>query len=727
MGLASMHSDGFNAEKASYNRDNRLNQAEFAPGQGGDSSMDDDMFTGSDMDMDIFSDDMSPANTNGMDFGFGGGDGGDGGFGGFNGFNNGFNQQGAVQEKSTEDKFFEGVVAFGKGFSSFTKEFTSSFGKVTPMFWYKWGYSSLKIGIGMVAGGIVLRLFGVKPALDISVGGCLTSAVGSIAYMFSKEDANKCNDLYREGALTSVAEPADTDVGGFDFSGESDFDGFDVGGEGGDEEEYEEYEDEEEEDWGFEESTQEVSTPVDMETALNELTEINKGMYTRQYLWEAFTKVIPNIMPNFSNMRTEPDGSELFLEWNEYLREAAECGGCKQDNLPELEKLQENVFIIKLECTRPVGMKADVVANELASIYAYRCDGSTEEKQGIFAKADTIGKHCIITIFNGKKALISLKDMMDVEKDFFLDTSNVIPAILGVNPLGEVIKCDFKDLESIIVTGMPRSGKSWFVQALLTQMCAFSSPKELIFYICDPKEGVSDFKEFKLPHVKKFVSGDQAIVKELNHIVRVEGARRKSILAAGKCVNIWDYKKKYPDVEIPILYVVIDEVVTLAERMEKEVKQEFQGYLVELISQLPSLGIRAFLIPHVIKNDIIVKTATDLVPCKISIRGDAEHIEKATGSKPKDFPYKLANKGDMAVKLTGFPNTLFVHGAALTKSNPENNAVFDYMCRLWAKLEPDTITDSVAVDKGLDAEHKKILDNIEQELNIDDDDFDIFK
>ena len=212
----------------------------------------------------------------------------------------------------------------------------------------------------------------------------------------------------------------------------------------------------------------------------------------------------------------------------------------------------------------------------------------------------------------------------------------------------------------------------------------------------DPKDDVSDFKDFKLPHVKKFVSGDNNIVKTLNNLVKVEGPRRKKIIGDAGFVNIWDYKEQNPDVKLPIIYVVIDEVVTLASRMDKETNNEFRMLLRELISQLPALGIRAFLIPHVLNNDIIEKKTSDLVPCKISVCGDADHIEKATGSKPKEFPYRLVNKGDMAVKLTGFYNTLYVHGPALTESNPKNKALFDYMRRSWGKLCPEETGDSVA-------------------------------
>jgi S-DNA-T family DNA segregation ATPase FtsK/SpoIIIE len=110
--------------------------------------------------------------------------------------------------------------------------------------------------------------------------------------------------------------------------------------------------------------------------------------------------------------------------------------------------------------------------------------------------------------------------------------------------------------------------------------------------------------------------------------------------------------------------------------------------LTVLVSQLPALGIRIFMIPHVIKNDIIAKTTTDLIQCRISVMGSPDHIESTTGTKPREFNIRLSNVGDMAVKIpTVQAHTFFSHGAAITDSNVENNNFFDYLTKLWNKLD----------------------------------------
>lgn len=757
MGATDMLQSGFDADTARYNRDNRLNPAEFAPGQGEPIAMDDSMFP------------TSTTQNNTGQFndvfgsGFGGGAGGniadpfsanasspmgvfDTGTGGLGVGGNSLTvpNQGAMQaqpQKDASDKFWDAMIAGGKGFSGFIKDISGSFGLVTPLFWTKYGLRTCYIGIGTTALGVVTKLFGLDSGLKLAIGGALATAVSVTIWMFSADNARNCRSEYKDEDNSQqnfnnpTPEPAFSGVGGdFDMGdsfGNGDFSGFDSGSSGddwGDSSSDDEWEtggfsDDDEDEWGEMiddiDSSAQPEAGMSAEEALNSMQEIPKGMYTREYLYDMFTKVLPTMKPDFYVLRDIDDDDDVFLAWDERLQEAAGVSGCKDEDYPELTSLQENLFTIIVTCTRPRGLKTDQLAAELANIYAYR-NGTRDDR--VFAKADNIGASCKITIFSGAAAMISLKDMMLVDTKFIKDSDNYMPVILGVDQLGNIIHADFKKLESVIITGMPRSGKSWFVQAVLTQLCAFVSPEELNIYICDPKEGISDFKAFVLPHVKKFVSADMKIVETLRNLVKIEAPRRKKIIGDAGFVNIWDYKTRYPDMKIPIIYVVVDEVVTLASRMDKDTNNEFRMLLRELISQLPALGIRAFLIPHVLNNDIIEKKTSDLVPCKISICGDADHIEKATGSKPKDFPYQLTNKGDMAVKLSGFNNTLYVHSPALTKSNPENNELFDYLRRVWTKLEPESATDGVAKDAENDAANRRILIAAEN----DELDFDLF-
>lgn len=735
--------DDFDADAARAERQNRMNPPEFAPGQSDDDDFFNDDLFGSDSSMDS-GNGTQPSMMNPQAGGFGMSP-----MGGMNGM--GTQGQGGMNPQmsgtSTEDKVFDAAAKGAKGAFNFSKELVSSFKGLTPKFWSVWGSNTFVVS-GVCAGvGLVLTLFGVKSlGFNMLIGGILSAGTGGLVLMCNVEKAKECTSKYVDGDVTQQSQGQPTSVDnsdfnsdfggsddGFDFGSDDDGDDFDFGSDDDDDGDFDFGSDDDSEDdfssddffsTAGESLSSEPAEAMSTEDALNSLVVPDKGIYTRQYLYEAFTKVLMNITPSFSKVELLDEDSNEFLFWNEKLREACEATGIKEESLPDLEKLEKNLFTFKLTFNRPIGLKADLVATEISTLYAY-ADG--EFNSSVYAKADAIGKKCIITVFTGKSAMISVRDMYDNCKDFMLDTKNYMPVVIGVNHMGKVIKTDFKKIESVLITGMPRSGKSWFVQAILTQMCAFVPPSELNIYVCDPKEGISDFKAFKLPHVKKFVSGDLNIVNTLRSVVKDLAPKRKKIIGDAGFVNIWDYKEKNPTVHMPIIYVLIDEVVTLAERMEKEVKQEFQGLLVELISQLPALGIRAFLIPHVVKNDIIAKTATDLIPCRISVCGDAGHIESSTGTKPRDFPYKLNNKGDMAVRLPAVaPETMFIHGPALSDSNVKNNDLFEYLLKVWEKLEPDEVGDSVAAGHLSEEMDNKALDNLDLSDDSLDDDIDVF-
>lgn len=733
----------FDADEARYNRQNRINQPEVPPTQ-----TDDSIFNPSPINSQLGGD-----NAGGNGDIFNSGVGGNGSFGAFGGspqqgqdiFGAGGQLQPQQQQgDDIEDKFYKAVGVGAKGTANFFKDFGKSFQGLPLSYWQKYGKNVMWVGIACFFVGIVGKFVGWQSGLQCAVGGCLAGAIGVFTFMMMTEKIKNGDD---EGEIgfdgedqiqdTMNAMPDDMgwdatpdqgwgssdDFG--DTSGDDDF-GDDFG------DDYEDdYGDNEDDDWDFSSTvSQGASEGMSADEAFNSTQEVPIGMYTRQYLYDNFCKVLPTITPGFSHMQEIDEDSDDFLYWGDKLREAAQVAGCKEDYLPELQRLQKNLFTIILTCDRPQGFKAEQVSEELANIYAYKDDGTLDDK--VYATYVNVGLSCIITIFNGNTEMITVKDTYSEVKDFILDSKNYLPVVLGVDQLGKVICCDFKKVESCIIAGMPRSGKSWTVQSVITQMCAFVSPSELIFYIIDPKADTSDFRSFKLPHVKRFacrytqetggvVNPDkEEILATLDYIVNKEAPRRKKMIGSADCVNIWDYRKKYPDVKLPLLYVIIDEAVTLAEDMGKDEKRIYQGYVTQIITQFPNLGIRAFLIPHVVKNDIIKKTATDSMKCRISVNGSPDHIESSTGTKPKDFKFKLSHVGDMAVYMPEVQRqTMFVHSAILSDSNEKNNDIFDYLRRVWGKLEPDEIADSVAAKADVEKENKELLDDFSKKFNDD--------
>lgn len=721
MGLQDTNLGGFDADQSAYNRQNRVNPPEYAPGQG-DNSMDD-----------IFSNSVGATqSTQSM-----GNMSGDNVFGNalssgqnnMNGFG-GFGQQQQQVAKSDDEKFWEIAGVAWKAFKAFFTDFVQSFGKVTPCFWSDCGMRIAITSAVVVVIGVVIKLFGIKFGMQLAAGGCFSGAVGICMWMFLLEAGKACSSMYKEdNKEQEVPQDENLDVfgensdpfGGSDSFGDDDADSFNDGFDdfGSDDSDDDDWGDDDF-DWGDEE--EEEAQPIegeDKDKALESMPEVPKGMYTRQFLYEQFTKVLPCYKPDFYTMHEYEDDDETFLFWGDKLQEAAQAVGMSEDNLPELQSLKENLFTIVFECDRPKGFKPEVIGQELASIYSYEM-----EKNNIVSyEVRPVGLSCFITLYTGESAAISLRDMYKQFEDFMLDSNKLIPVVVGVDTAGRTMGVDLKNVESILVTGKPRSGKTWFVQCLLYQMCAFNSPDDVNIYILDPKDDVSDYKRLYIPHIKRFEQSDKGVLNVLRYLINQEATRRRKIIGSADCVKIWDYREKYPEVKLPVIYVVIDEMATFASRMDKETKNEFRDMLRILITQLPSIGIRAIMIPHALKDDIIQKTTSDLIMCRISVKGDAEDIERVTGAKPREFRHVLVNQGDMAVRIKEInPDAMFIHAPILTNSSHENEELFAYMKRVWAKLCPDSIKGSYAESNETDKEQEELLNNLQDTSILDDDD-----
>jgi hypothetical protein len=575
------------------------------------------------------------------------------------------------------------LVGLADSFASFTSTKRADFGRLTVHY-------SIVFGVM----GLLVRIFGGLPVgLDILLGCGIASAIGVQVFSYFYDQSIEMEEDTLRG-LSSGDHPFQTpepnlfsvDDDSFDdddslFS--EDFEEDDLF-ENDFEEEDDFFEDdffEDEEDDVTLVSTKEEFDPKRAEAVLDSTSSTK--MMTRAYLYEKFHTVLPSIASNFTKVKIYDDDSDDFFAWDSVVQTSADLFRTNQEDYPELISVKEKLFYVLLEIQRVKWLKnINSFVEEIVSICSYD-SGTNKRNSKMHGVGEAVGDRIYVKIYKGDTAMVSIKDIMTHDKNYFLNTGNLIPVSLGIDSEGLPYNVDLKDMNSLIVSGMPRSGKSWFLLSLFSQMMFFNSPDDLHFYFLDPKDTISDYRDVKTPHVKSFVTTDRGILEQLRHLVKVEGVRRTKILGDANVVNIWDYKKQNPDVSMPLIYIVIDEVITLAMRMEESVKEEFQNLLLELVTRLPALGIRIIMVPHLVKNDILRKSITDVIPCKISVCGDSEHIASITGDKKFAFP--LENIGDMAVKITGEPKTMFIHGPVVASTNKEIKELISFVDKFWKK------------------------------------------
>lgn len=450
-------------------------------------------------------------------------------------------------------------------------------------------------------------------------------------------------------------------------------------------------------DWNDLIPDEEPVEDVDYDSLESDLENLDmkKGTQTRQFIYETLTKGLPSISPKFADMRNIREGSAEWAIWAELIRDAAKQVGTREDLLPDLKDASENPFMFKLTISRTPRMKTQAIADEVANIYKYDDNGNLEYPNAYATSAES-GSRAFISIYKGTKIdMISLADMYASSTDaqkFVRDPKNEMPVVIGTTGDGKVEYVDLLKAPAIVVSGEPRSGKSWIVKLILNQMCAYMSPNDLHLYIGDPKNQISEYANYNLPHVRRKEYTVDSVIDMLRYLVNTEAPRRKNIMRQYGYVNVLEFRRDHPEVAFPFLYVVLDEMMSLANAMGKEDAREYRELIERFVSEFPALGMRAIFIPHRVKNDVIPKSVSELISVRITAKSasDASAAENLGLNSASEFPYKLSNAGDVAVRIAdindGVPT--YLRAAVLAPDTKGMERLESYIGRYWDKLDP---------------------------------------
>lgn len=450
-------------------------------------------------------------------------------------------------------------------------------------------------------------------------------------------------------------------------------------------------------DWNDLIPDEEPVEDVDYDSLESDLEHLNmqKGTQTRQFIYETLTKGLPSISPKFADMRNLREGSKEWAIWAELIRDAAKQVGTREDLLPDLKDASENPFMFKLTISRTPRMKTQAIADEVVNIYKYDDNGNLEYPNAYATSAES-GSRAFISIYKGAKIdMISLADMYASSPDaqkFVRDPKTEMPVVIGTTGDGSVKAVDLLKAPAIVVSGEPRSGKSWIVKLILNQMCAYMSPNDLHLYIGDPKNQISEYANYDLPHVRRKEYTVDSVIDMLRYLVNTEAPRRKNIMQQYGYVNVLEFRRDHPEVTFPFLYVVLDEMMSLANAMGKEDAREYRELIERFVSEFPALGMRAIFIPHRVKNDVIPKSVSELISVRITAKSasDASAAENLGLNSASEFPYKLSNAGDVAVRIAdindGVPT--YLRAAVLAPDTKGMERLESYIGRYWDKLDP---------------------------------------
>lgn len=441
-------------------------------------------------------------------------------------------------------------------------------------------------------------------------------------------------------------------------------------------------------------------------------------MLSREVLFNTFKPFFPTNTTGFAERRRIPEDSDEFATIETLcLKALAAAAKTDLENIEsQLEEAIETYFCYELRMKRVKGLnKLDDIAREMV---AYFRESSTDAS--VTSQVDIEGDMYKIIINKGIQAIVTFGDIFTLPKvvDFYKNTKNILPCVAGITEGGEPVLVDAKYYDTVLIAGKQRSGKSWYLLSLLISMMLFNTPEDVVFLIIDPKES-NLFKTLALmPHVCGLHS-DTHVLEILDDVIRKEGARRKKLLADHQCDTIWALRNR-AGIKLPVLYIVIDEVMTVLANL-KDKEKEFFDLINVIISQLPSQGIRIMMVPHRAQG-VVDKTTRSLITYTAAIRAENEVVLETLGIKKWDRP--LINPGDVALKLQDVGKEFYVKGVAVTLEDEDNTEFIRNVAKAYYKMGVE-VPDMRTLGSGYNGDENYIREALRLEADSTKVQFDI--
>ena len=303
----------------------------------------------------------------------------------------------------------------------------------------------------------------------------------------------------------------------------------------------------------------------------------------------------------------------------------------------------------------------------------------------------------------------------------FVNSKYAIPLALGVNISGEAMYFDLAKMPHMLIAGRTGSGKSVFVQSIITSIVYHFTPDKCKLMIVDPK-GVDFAPWDNIPHLITPVLTDPSeSVNALKWSVRDMDDRYQKLKKLG-VRNIAEYNQKVAALrdkgevlteqvvvgtdeetgefefetkqidlsDMPYLVVIIDEVADLMTIARKDVEMCVQ----RLAQKARAAGIHLVMATQRPSADVITGVIKANFPTRISFQARS-NIDSMTTLGEKGAE-QLLPCGDMLFSEAGRA-PVRIHGAFI--DNDEVNRVADF---LREQGEPEYI-DGITAEDGADS------------------------
>ena len=244
-----------------------------------------------------------------------------------------------------------------------------------------------------------------------------------------------------------------------------------------------------------------------------------------------------------------------------------------------------------------------------------------------------------IEVPNPKSSLVTLRNLMQTREFEKLRKSAKLPIAFGKGSSGETMVVDLAKMPHLLVAGATGSGKSVFINTVISCLLMEKTPEDIRLLLVDPKR-VELTPYNGIPHLlTPVVTETDQVVGLLKGLIREMSDRYRRMEDIG-VRNIDTYNKKMPD-KMPYLVVAIDELADLMMTASFDVEQS----LCRLAQLGRATGIHLVVATQRPSVDVITGLIKANFPSRVSFgltsQVDSRTILDTAGAE------KLLGRGDM--------------------------------------------------------------------------------
>jgi len=268
-----------------------------------------------------------------------------------------------------------------------------------------------------------------------------------------------------------------------------------------------------------------------------------------------------------------------------------------------------------------------------------------------------------VEIPNAHRESVSIKELLS--NDNYVSSEHKIPICIGKDISGNIEVIDLSKTPHLLVAGTTGSGKSVFINTLLTSILYKFSPDELRLILIDPKmlelSVYNDIAHLLTPVVtepKKAIIALKWVCKEME--------RRYSLMNEEGTRSLEGYNQKSVE-KLPFIVVFIDEMADLMMTAGKEVEH----YVQRLAQMARACGIHLVMATQRPSVDIITGSIKANFPSRISFqvasKYDSRTVLGEVGAE------QLLGNGDMLMSKNG--SSLIRYQSAFISDNEVNKLI----------------------------------------------------